>query len=1238
MPRTKSGSRWWASLGCPAWITKSEWDAQWKPEEDFEEEFDALQGCATARRMLMNYFIFNPDEIADWQEETNRALWYRQVTKSLTLLHLRSKVEEYKSATNAERGSGDWMDRLFAETWTSAVAAPAALSAGAADDNLSGIDDDGPTVANGDDSPAQMASTEEEVDPSNMNVDGSPADEMDKVNGASELEQGTSANKDLEQVPIHDELDQLIAANHKKARLTKEAGQEIEDNMRPLFETGVVVNEDLRKALLGDEGSGGGKCDSDDRGISDSDDKAVAAAFAAAVIASVVANVEAGNGAQEGKTVDPTAAAAIASASTSSAASTAAAASSAATMAAAASTAAAASSASNGKKKMTAEQARAADSNVASTHVTRVDTDSDEEKNEYRRSSAEGEANAGHKRTIDALELDESSVVAMVLVAKDCSLPALGVEPSDPGGDRSVVWLQNHHLAYNVASQSVWRLFLLEHGELTFCTKEIFAGLGWLRPGVSPLLLASAPICLHKLPLARNGKAGIPGDEIDLMLSDGSAQRRGHAMSASVIRGMNELVTLKSVGHHGYVVLTFLQCFTHDATFAKDEAWLLDNYPHLVPLLFKPAAIVMANNGTENLRPLLLASVEDMSPGSKEAIFRNGRYLLMQKAKHLINEEMKCVDGSRLLFEHDISGRPIVNFQQLSTMRWAPDVFKKESVFNDGESGHQGSESDFLPPAVTATQGAGRKNAAPPKAVSLAAGTLRSAARPAAAALAASSPTLASSCSKSSTGSKSTQLVVSKPKLGQSSLKPKQGQSSVSKPKIADAKEEELLDVDEQSVVDSFNELLGVRSPTFDSLDIAGALANLDAQAKRTCTNSGVTAAFNYVKGRTSMLVNNAWKNNLLKMEAKAHQATMIDELQTVERMAKSYYEDLVSAMNVLSSLAQKFSASYTPHGKQANMLESHFQAVILAVTRSKARLEESANEKKRSRAGTLSVHPQPSLPGEFVDVIKQIVDQAKRPRPEAKEADTRVRELEMTLEIAKATHEAESKHGSKMAAQESSFQAEKNLWMGELHAAQIQNAKYSAAAEAKAEMQADLTRVTQCHFESSNAASCLKGALMMQSCTSFVAGGMSSPQVMGADQGYAALLGCLQSAPGGLNPLLPTAPRNHVLPVLKGPANETKPLPPHVAHDVQKLMTEVEHAIELCAHVRDYEGAAALQKWIIAFKQTVEEIAVLEANLTEYKRLDAFEECTSTKGDLDKAVTKLNEQKDAVRKTLTHL
>jgi hypothetical protein len=56
------------------------------------------------------------------------------------------------------------------------------------------------------------------------------------------------------------------------------------------------------------------------------------------------------------------------------------------------------------------------------------------------------------------------------------------------------------------------------------------------------------------------------------------------------------------------------------------------------------------------------------------------------------------------------------------------------------------------------------------------------------------------------------------------------------------------------------------------------------------------------------------------------------------------------------------------------------------------------------------------------------------------------------------------------------------------------------------------------------------------------------------------------------------------------------------------------------------------------AIQQTVDEIAVLDANLAEYKRVDDFDQCATTKRELNEAVTKLNQQKDAVRNTLSQL
>jgi hypothetical protein len=78
-------------------------------------------------------------------------------------------------------------------------------------------------------------------------------------------------------------------------------------------------------------------------------------------------------------------------------------------------------------------------------------------------------------------------------------------------------------------------------------------------------------------------------------------------------------------------------------TFKQDEAWLLDNYPHLVSLLYKPAAIVMAHDGMEKRR-LLLANVEDMAPGTKDQIFTKGKGVLLQKVNHFIKEEKQNRD------------------------------------------------------------------------------------------------------------------------------------------------------------------------------------------------------------------------------------------------------------------------------------------------------------------------------------------------------------------------------------------------------------------------------------------------------------------------------------------------------------------------------------------------------------------------------------------------------------------
>lgn len=706
-------------------------------------------------------------------------------------------------------------------------------------------------------------------------------------------------------------------------------------------------------------------------------------------------------------------------------------------------------------------------------------------------------------------------------------------------------------------------------------------------------------------------------------------------MVSSVILGINEVVTLKPVGAHGYVVLTFLQCFTHDATFKQDEAWLLDNYPHLVSLLYKPAAIVMAHDGMEKRR-LLLANVEDMAPGTKDQIFTKGKGVLLQKVNHFIKEEKQNRDKSSILFDHDACGRPIVSFEQLGKMRWASDVFKEES-------GYQGSGTASTKPAqfqdVLASQGSSRSAGAR-------AGTTaqahtqptgpKNAAAPSASA--ASSPTVASNFSKGSNASKPTLVVSAK---GKKAGKPRRSQSSLATPSM-------LVDtLDEGSIVSSLEEIL-VGSPTFDSEDIAGSIQRITTYAKEKSVKFGDVAAFDYIKGRTSQLVNGTWKTKLQQMETKAHQALSLDELQTVEQRAQSYYEDLISAMNVLNSLAREYSATYEPKGKQAQTLDSHFAAIKRAVVAGKARL----SEKKRSRSETptpsalaLMPPPQSAIPGELVQAITNIAQmaqlaqsaaEAKRSRTEDTDAGARVRELEKQIELSKATLAVEAKKNKEMDSLKSSFEAQMDAKKRELEQLKIDNARNTAVVETRTLMDEELLKLRQAHFESANQASCLKGAMMMQYAGLGAASGMMSQQGIGAEQGMAALLGFSKSAELPLR-----APPSRFAQLDHKAPNESSPMPgkpPDVDHAVQKLMEDVQKAIKACLAAENYDAPADLKRGTIGINQMVEKIALLNAKLAQEVESQEFEACAVTKAEIDKAAAKLEEQMNELRMKLNQL
>ncbi len=1253
MARGKKGAAW------PSWphaqfITLSEWEGRWQPHDNIEEDFNELQGSATARRLLMNYFLFYPEEIEDWVVESDRTRWYLNTTGSLTLLHLRTKVEAYRTTSNVLRRDEDWTLKLFATTWTHSVVEPRLIEDGLSpvvagvalavqsaseadddaqpveDDNLSDIDDGDAPMAKPEEINAPVAVPEGEVDPAKMKDDGSLAEEMGQ----------------------HDELGDMIAERHKKARLLDEEAKKMKDEYGQVFDVGIRIDESIRMAYLGDGGSDGGKGNSDNSNgalnpvqagavadqvlVAETDnDATLANKLAQRAITLGLAIVEVGNAVPwEVKTAASTAAAVNGSAAAaSSAVSTAADASS------AASTAASASLVTSRKMPMSYAQVSAFDSNLA-LGSKRWSMDSDDEDNDLKKPV--NDALVAYDRTKAALggsglQRDEPmymSTMAMTTLALDCSMSTLRVEPSDPNGDRSVVWLQTHHIAVNVASKSVWRLFLMEHGDPSFFAKEIFAGLGLLRPGASPMLLASAPVCHYKDVLSRNAKTGIPGDEIDLMLSDLLAQKRGHAMVSSVILGINEVVTLKPVGAHGYVVLTFLQCFTHDATFKQDEAWLLDNYPHLVSLLYKPAAIVMAHDGMEKRR-LLLANVEDMAPGTKDQIFTKGKGVLLQKVNHFIKEEKQNRDKSSILFDHDACGRPIVSFEQLGKMRWASNVFKEESGYQgSGTASTKPAQLQDVLPSQGSSRSAGARAGTTAQAHTQPTGP-KNAAAPSTSA--ASSPTVASNFSKASNASKPT-LVVSA--IAKKAGKPRRSQSSLATPSMV------VDTLDEGSIVSSLEEIL-VGSPTFDSEDIAGSIQRITTYAKEKRVKFGDVAAFDYIKGRTSQLVNGTWKTKLVQMETKAHQALSLDELQTVEQGAHSYYEDLVSAMNVLNSLAQKYSETYEPKGKQAQTLDSHFAAIKRAVVAGKARLEKKRNRSETPTPSALALLPPPqsAIPGELVQAITNIAQmaqlaqsaaEAKRPRTEDTDAGARVRELEKQIELSKATLAVEAKKNKEMDSLKSSFQAQMDAKTRELEQLKIDNARNTAVVETRTVMDEELLKLRQAHFESANQASCLKGAMMMQYAGLGAASGMMSQQGIGAEQGMAALLGFSKSAELPLRAPPSRFPQlNHKAP------NESSPMPgkpPDVDHAVQKLMEDVEEAIKACLAAENYDAPADLKRGTKGINQMVEKIALLKAKLAKEVQSQEFDACAETKAEIDKAAAKLEEQMNELRMKLNQL
>ena len=299
----------------------------------------------------------------------------------------------------------------------------------------------------------------------------------------------------------------------------------------------------------------------------------------------------------------------------------------------------------------------------------------------YQRSMA-GVANPAIRGTEDATCLND----AMTILAFNCAMPTLGFCPSNPAARGHLGWLMAHHSeVINLkGGQAKWQCAVSELDMPKYFQQEFFTGVARLRED-SPMLLVSTAVCMLKdtadtsrTSSTRQTNSELPGDLINIHLLEESTQRMGRAMRASVSQATFDSVKLKTAGMHPYVVVAFLQIFTHQETFNTDTQWLLSNCPSLVTLLYKPVAIVMAN---EMPRRFLLVNVDELLPPTKvqvPQIFKEGSAAIRKMILALIAEEKDKKDANdKLLFRAMGETRPhggyapTVKLDVLSAMPWA---------------------------------------------------------------------------------------------------------------------------------------------------------------------------------------------------------------------------------------------------------------------------------------------------------------------------------------------------------------------------------------------------------------------------------------------------------------------------------------------------------------------------------------------------------------------------------------
>ena len=540
----------------------------------------------------------------------------------------------------------------------------------------------------------------------------------------------------------------------------------------------------------------------------------------------------------------------------------------------------------------------------------------------YQRSMA-GVANPAIRGTEDATCLND----AMTILAYNCAMPTLGFCPSNPLARGHLGWLMAHHSeVINLkGGQSKWQCAVSELDMPQYFQQEFFTGVARLRED-SPMLLVSTAVCMLKdtadtsrTSSTRQTNSELPGDLINIHLLEESTQRMGRAMRASVSQATFDSVKLKSAGMHPYVVVAFLQIFTHQVTFDTDTQWLLSNCPSLVTLLYKPVAIVMAN---EMPRRFLLVNVDELLPPTKvqvPQIFKEGSAAIRKMILALIAEEKDKKDANdKLLFRAMGETRPhgghapTVKLDVLSAMPWALKEFHDSVHTNLVES----------EPIVESKP------------------------KPRSARKAASEQASSSASSSSSSTTKTVALYQVGDKKRSTTLAKADPHSQ---------------DDDALSLISELSDALG-RSPSTGAavgtqdeaelIDFVTSATN-DAIDKIELGNASHTEVFDFLSKRTSTLLSTTIPARIEKLLRKVTDAPMQlneQDLSSIKERVDQYERHAIGAVQSMHEAAKMYNPTYKPQTNGAH------QKISSAIEKVRSAIAEAQNRKAKRHRPSFSL------------------------------------------------------------------------------------------------------------------------------------------------------------------------------------------------------------------------------------------------------------------------------------------